>query len=95
MTYEVRGHAALDRVSLQVAPGEIVGLAGISGNGQTELTGVLAGTLAVDVGRVEVAGQDVTHRSVAQRLAAGLGRLTATSRCHDSVRYIVRQPIER
>jgi simple sugar transport system ATP-binding protein len=80
VTYELRGYPALDRVSLEVAPGEIVGVAGISGNGQTELTGVLAGTLAVSGGRVEVGGQDVTRRSVADRLAAGLGRLTEDRR---------------
>jgi general nucleoside transport system ATP-binding protein len=80
VTYEVRRHPVLDRVSLQVAPGEIVGLAGISGNGQTELTGVLAGTLGVSSGRVEVAGTEVTDRSVAERLAAGLGRLTEDRR---------------
>ena len=80
VSYEVRGHAVLDRVTLAVMPGEIVGVAGISGNGQTELTGVLAGTLAVSGGRVEVAGEDVTHRTVAERLAAGLGRLTEDRR---------------
>jgi simple sugar transport system ATP-binding protein len=80
VTYEVGGYPALDRVSLQVAPGEIVGVAGISGNGQTELTDVLAGTLAVSAGRVEVAGQDITHRSIAERLEAGLGRLTEDRR---------------
>jgi simple sugar transport system ATP-binding protein len=70
----------LDRVSFKVAPGEIVGVAGVSGNGQTELTGVLAGTLTASAGRVEVAGRGVTHRSVAERLAAGLGRLTEDRR---------------
>jgi simple sugar transport system ATP-binding protein len=80
VTYEVRGYPVLDRVSFQVAPGEIVGVAGVSGNGQTELTGVLAGTLTASAGRVEVGGRDVTHRSVAERLAAGLGRLTEDRR---------------
>ena len=80
VTYEVRGHPILDGVSLQVMPGEIVGVAGISGNGQTELIGVLAGTLAASRGRVEVAGQDITHSTVAARLRAGLGRLTEDRR---------------
>jgi ABC-type uncharacterized transport system ATPase subunit len=80
VTYEVRGHPVLDGVSLQVMPGEIVGVAGISGNGQTELTGVLAGTLAASRGRVEVAGQDITRSSVGARLQAGLGRLTEDRR---------------
>ena len=80
VSYEVRGHRVLDGVSLQVMPGEIVGVAGISGNGQTELLGVLAGTLAASRGRVEVAGKDITHSSVGERLQAGLGRLTEDRR---------------
>ena len=80
VTYEVRGHPVLDGVSLQVMPGEIVGVAGISGNGQTELTRVLAGTLAASRGRIEVAGEDITHSTVGARLRAGLGRLTEDRR---------------
>ncbi len=80
VTYEVRGHPVLDGVSLQVMPGEIVGVAGISGNGQTELTRVLAGTLAARRGRIEVAGEDITHSTVGARLRAGLGRLTEDRR---------------
>jgi general nucleoside transport system ATP-binding protein len=80
VTYEVRGHPVLDGINLQVMPGEIVGVAGISGNGQTELTRVLAGTLAASRGRVEVAGKDITHSTVGARLRAGLGRLTEDRR---------------
>jgi len=72
--------ARLDRVTLQVMPGEIVGVAGISGNGQTELTNVLAGSLRADAGRIEVEGSDVTGLDVASRLRAGLGRLTEDRR---------------
>ena len=80
VTLEGRGRPRLDRVSLQVMPGEIVGLAGISGNGQTELMDVLVGTTAPSSGRVAVDGTDVTGLDVAGRLAAGLGRLTENRR---------------
>ena len=70
------GRAVLDDVSLEVAAGEIVGMAGISGNGQTELMAVLAGTEPLSSGRVEVAGSDVTNLDIVGRLSAGLGRLT-------------------
>ncbi|HEX5769935.1 MAG TPA: ATP-binding cassette domain-containing protein, partial [Nocardioidaceae bacterium] len=60
VTLEGRGRPRLDRISLQVMPGEIVGLAGISGNGQTELMDVLVGTTAPSSGRVAVDGTDVT-----------------------------------
>ncbi|HEU4515197.1 MAG TPA: ABC transporter ATP-binding protein [Nocardioidaceae bacterium] len=80
VTVEGRGRPRLDHVSLQVMPGEIVGLAGISGNGQTELMEVLVGATTPSSGRVVVDGTDVTGLDVVGRLAAGLGRLTENRR---------------
>jgi ABC-type uncharacterized transport system ATPase subunit len=70
------GRSVLDDLSLSVRVGEIVGIAGISGNGQKELMDVLAGTRPVTAGRTLVGGIDITDAPVAERLAAGLGRLT-------------------
>ncbi|WP_320782000.1 ABC transporter ATP-binding protein [Streptomyces sp. CRN 30] len=67
------GTYALDGVSLTVAPGEIVGVAGVEGNGQSELMAVLGGSLAPDTGRVVVGTADVTRSAPARRTAAGLG----------------------
>ncbi|WP_327353111.1 ABC transporter ATP-binding protein [Streptomyces sp. NBC_01304] len=67
------GTYALDRVSLDVARGEIVGIAGVDGNGQSELMAVLGGSLAPDGGSVEVGGTDLTHATPAARTRAGLG----------------------
>jgi general nucleoside transport system ATP-binding protein len=80
LTLERGGRPVLDAITLSVAPGEILGLAGISGNGQTELMHVLCGTTAATSGRVEVDGVDVTGATVAARLGAGLGRLTEDRR---------------
>jgi general nucleoside transport system ATP-binding protein len=80
LTLERGGRPVLDAITLSVAPGEILGLAGISGNGQTELMHVLCGTTAANSGRVEVDGVDVTGATVAARLGAGLGRLTEDRR---------------
>ncbi len=74
------GRPALDRVTLRVSAGEIVGLAGISGNGQTELMQVLAGAERPTAGRITVDGVDVTSADIAGRLEAGLGRLTEDRR---------------
>ncbi|MGF1551454.1 MAG: ABC transporter ATP-binding protein [Paracoccaceae bacterium] len=52
-----RGTRVVDGVSLAVAPGEIVGVAGVSGNGQKELVEVLAGQREAEAGRVRVAGE--------------------------------------
>jgi len=54
-----RGVRLLDDVSLQVRAGEIVGIAGVSGNGQTELLQVLAGIRAPTAGRLVVRGREV------------------------------------
>ncbi|MDH6702568.1 ABC transporter ATP-binding protein [Streptomyces griseoviridis] len=57
---------------LTVRAGEIVGIAGVAGNGQSELVEALAGLRPVGSGRVELAGLDVTHASAAERRARGL-----------------------
>jgi general nucleoside transport system ATP-binding protein len=66
----------LSGVSLEVQPGEIVGLAGVSGNGQKELVDVLCGLRRPTGGRVLVNSHDVTGAAPAEVMAAGLGRLT-------------------
>lgn len=66
----------LDGISLRVGHGEIVGIAGVSGNGQTELVSVLCGTLPATGGTVSVAGTEITDRDPAGRIRAGFGRLT-------------------
>jgi general nucleoside transport system ATP-binding protein len=66
------GKPAVDRVSLTVRGGEIVGIAGVAGNGQNELVEALVGLRNPDGGRVEVCGRDVTDANVAMRRAAGL-----------------------
>jgi len=55
-----------------VRGGEIVGIAGVAGNGQNELVQALVGLRNPDGGRVEVCGRDVTDADVAGRRAAGL-----------------------
>jgi len=66
------GKRVVDRVSLAVRAGEIVGIAGVAGNGQNELVEALVGLRNPDGGRVEVCGRDVTDSDVAPRRAAGL-----------------------
>lgn len=67
------GHdAALSNVSLQVHAGEIVGIAGVEGNGQSALAEALIGTARVSQGRVELRDLDITDHSVAARRDLGL-----------------------
>ena len=62
----------LDRVSFEVRTGEIVGIAGISGNGQQALMAALAGELLVEAEAVRLFGQPVGRLNTAQRRALGL-----------------------
>ena len=59
-------------VTLQVCGGEIVGVAGVAGNGQTELVAALVGLRRPDAGQVRVNGRDVTAADTAGHRAAGL-----------------------
>ena len=67
------GRAALDAVSFQVRAGEILGVAGVQGNGQTELCEALLGLLPADGGSVRLEGRDLTRATPRQRLRAGIG----------------------
>ncbi len=70
-----QGLPALREVSFEVRRGEIVGVAGVSGNGQTELVDVLCGMRRPTAGRVRLDGADVTGSSPAQVVQAGIGRI--------------------
>ena len=66
------GLPALKGVDLDVCGGEILGLAGVSGNGQKELAEVVAGIRSATKGRVTFDGTDVTGQPPAQLLERGL-----------------------
>lgn len=70
-----KGLPALKEISLEVHAGEIVGLAGVSGNGQTELSAVLCGTLDPVSGSVSVKGKDITKTGPAMFAKSGVGRI--------------------
>jgi general nucleoside transport system ATP-binding protein len=63
---------AVHGVSFDVRAGEIVGIAGVEGNGQRELVDAVAGLTSVESGTVCVGDTDVTHAAPAQRQVAGL-----------------------
>ncbi|WP_077211684.1 ABC transporter ATP-binding protein [Bacillus dakarensis] len=65
----------LDRISLSVRRGEIVGIAGVSGNGQSELLQAISGLRKVNGGKVLIDGKDVTNQSVADIRLAGLSHI--------------------
>ena len=66
------GRTLVDDVTLQVHSGEVVGIAGVEGNGQFELCQMLLGLLRPASGTVHFEGADVTHESTQYRLENGL-----------------------
>jgi general nucleoside transport system ATP-binding protein len=70
-----RGLEAVRGVSFQVRAGEIVGLAGVDGNGQTELIDALAGLRHPLSGRIVLGGKDVTQADARDVLDRGLGHI--------------------
>jgi general nucleoside transport system ATP-binding protein len=70
-----RGIPKVNGVSLTVRAGEIVGIAGVDGNGQTELIDAIAGLRRAESGTIKVAGKEHRHASPREMLDAGLGHI--------------------
>jgi simple sugar transport system ATP-binding protein len=70
------GEVGIDDVSLRVRPGEIMGIAGVDGNGQRELAEAIAGQRHVVAGDIRIAGLSVRKLSVARRERLGLRYVT-------------------
>lgn len=70
-----KGLAALENLSLQVREGQIVGIAGVAGNGQRELAEVITGLRHVTAGSIQIAGKDYTNRSAAELVQAGVAHI--------------------
>ena len=74
----VRDDRGLDKVrgvSFAVRAGEIVGVAGVDGNGQSELIDAITGLRRLDRGRIEVAGRELRHATAREMLDAGVGHI--------------------
>jgi len=70
-----RGLEAVRDVSLEVRAGEIVGIAGVDANGQSELIDAIAGLRHARAGRVLVDGRDITNATAKEVLDAGIGHI--------------------
>jgi simple sugar transport system ATP-binding protein len=70
-----RGLPALKGVSFEIRAGEIVGIAGVAGNGQTELVEVISGLRSRDEGQVFLQGLDISDKTPRERMYVGLGHI--------------------
>jgi simple sugar transport system ATP-binding protein len=70
------GESALREVSFELWPGEVLGIAGVDGNGQKHLAEVLAGQRAAARGQIALAGTDITQGRVPERRRLGIRYVT-------------------
>lgn len=70
-----RNTVAVNNVSFAIAPGEVFGIAGVEGNGQTELLEALAGLRRVRSGKILLDNSDISAQSVRERADAGLSHI--------------------
>lgn len=70
-----QGLKALTNISLEVNAGEILGIAGVGGNGQKELAEALCGVRACTSGSIQLMGEELLGRTPAQFTQAGMGRI--------------------
>lgn len=82
---DANGIAKVKDLSLQVKEGEIVGVAGVDGNGQSELLQGLCGLLPVDSGEIWLDGENITKLSVRGRVEKGLGHIPEDRQKHGMV----------
>jgi simple sugar transport system ATP-binding protein len=68
-----RGVPAVRNLSLDVRAGEVVGVAGVDGNGQSELVASIAGLMPVKSGKIFLKGRDVSLESIRNRNESGIG----------------------
>jgi ABC-type uncharacterized transport system ATPase subunit len=65
----------LNSFSLEVQAGEIVGLAGVEGNGQSDLIEAITGLRKVEKGQIYLNGKDITGISIRDRIESGMGHI--------------------
>jgi len=76
-TIDDRGYPALRGIDLQIRSGEILGIAGVAGNGQRQLAEAITGLRHVEQGRVLINGKDLTNRAPLEIIRAGVSHIPA------------------
>lgn len=79
------GRPVVDDVSLRIRRGEIVGLAGVEGNGQSELIEAIMGIRHADAGTISCGGDDITHWATRRRREAGIAYIPEDRHRHGLV----------
>ena len=80
-----RGQLAVRDLSLEVRAGEIVGIAGVDGNGQSELIFAITGMSPLEQGQIFLRDRDISSLSIRQRIESGIGHIPEDRRKHGLV----------
>lgn len=72
---EKRGYDAVKNISLDVKAGEILGIAGVDGNGQSELINAISGLQKAESGKIILDGKEITNKKPRQITETGLGHI--------------------
>ena len=80
-----RGLDAVRNLSLEVHQGEVVGIAGVDGNGQAELVEAITGLTPIDKGRILLKGSDLSGTSIRDRIGKGIGHVPEDRHKHGLV----------
>jgi simple sugar transport system ATP-binding protein len=75
--HDISGRLLLDRIDLTVREGEIMGVAGVAGNGQQELAEAITGLLPVSSGEIRLEQMDMTNKQPIQMIRAGMSHIPA------------------
>lgn len=70
------GKQKVNHVSFSIREGQILGIAGIDGNGQSELVEVIVGTMKQSMGQINLKGQDISNLSILKRQEAGISHVS-------------------
>jgi simple sugar transport system ATP-binding protein len=80
-----RGNIAVRNLSFDLRAGEILGFAGVDGNGQSELVAALTGLRPIETGSIELCGKDITRSSIKERADTGMGHVPEDRHRHGLV----------
>ena len=80
-----RDQMAVKDLSLDIRAGEVVGIAGVDGNGQSELIFGITGMSPLESGKIYLHGKDISNYSIRKRIEAGVGHIPEDRRKHGLV----------
>lgn len=83
--HDSQGNRKVHDLSFDVREGEILGIAGVDGNGQSELLYGLTGLLPVEGGTITLDGKDITRMTIRERIECGLGHIPEDRQKHGIV----------